>query len=149
MLKLNLSRAGARLVWGLMLAVAVATGVGLQLKPAHPSRWGHRAAGLWLARNARAGDAVLDTRGWAAFVSALPSYDYWHVRQAFSDSHLRYIVVGADELSATSRRAATLKAVLAYAAAPVASFPARAGGHSAGVWVYRFDRPQSWEGLKP
>ena len=59
------------------------------------SRWGHsrgRAAG-W-STTPRPADAVLDTRGWAAFVSGRPSYDYWHVRQAFTDSHLAYVVVG-------------------------------------------------------
>src|SRR5262249_34086604 len=52
----------------------VATGICLQSKPAHPSRWGHWAAGRWLAAHAGSGDAVLDTRGWAAFVSGRPSY---------------------------------------------------------------------------
>ncbi len=146
-LKLKLSPRRARVMWALMLATALATGVGLQLKTAHPSRWGHHAAGRWLAANAHAGDAVLDTRGWAAFVSTLPAYDYWHVRQAFSDNHLRYIVVGDDELRASSRRAATLRAVLAYAAVPVASFPARQGARATGVWVYQYERPDSWEGL--
>jgi hypothetical protein len=92
---------------------------------------------------------VLDTRGWAAFVSERPSYDYWHVRQAFTDAHLAYIVVGTDELNAPSRRAATLRAVLAYAARPVAEFPERRDGHIAGVRVYRYERPESWEGLRP
>jgi hypothetical protein len=92
---------------------------------------------------------VLDTRGWAAFVSGRPSYDYWHVRQAFTDAHLAYIVVGTDELNAPSRRAATLRAVLAYAARPVAEFPERRDGRGVGVRVYRFHRPGSWEGLRP
>ena len=43
---------------------------------------------------------VLDTRGWARFVSGQPGYDYWHVRQALTDSHLSYIIVGLDELEA-------------------------------------------------
>ena len=95
------------------------------------------------------GEAVLDTRGWAAFVSGRPSYDYWHVRQAFTDARLAYVVVGTDELTAPSRRAATLRAVLAYAATPCAEFPERPGGREAGVRVYRFRRPDSWEGLSP
>jgi hypothetical protein len=132
-----------------LLAAVVAVGVALQVKPAHPSRWGHRAAGLWLAANARAGESVLDTRGWATFVSGLPGYDYWHVRQAFTDARLTYVVVGDDELRAPSRRAATLRAVLAYAGRPVAGFPEREGGHETGVWVYRYERPASWEGLRP
>ena len=86
-------------------------------KPSHPSRWGHWAAGRWLVAHAGPADAVLDTRGWAAFVSGRPSYDYWHVRQAFTDAHLAYIVVG--DRRALGRRAGgprRLRAVLAYAA---------------------------------
>ena len=69
-----------------------------QLRPSHPTRWGHWAAGHWLAEHARPGDVVLDTRGWARFVSGAPGYDYWHVRQALTDSHLSYVVVGHEEL---------------------------------------------------
>ncbi len=139
----------AQAVSAAALTVLIASGVALQVKPAHPSRWGHWAAGRWLLAHAESSDAVLDTRGWAAFVSSRPSYDYWHVRQAFTDSHLAYIVVGTDELSAASRRAATLRAVLAYAAAPVAEFPERRDGQGTGVRVYRFRRPCSWRGLRP
>jgi len=132
-----------------LLVVVLAAGVRLQLKPAHPTRWGHREAGRWLAAHARPGDAVLDTRGWAAYVSGLAGYDYWHVRQAFTDDRLAYVVVGDDELRATSRRAATLRAVLAYAARPVAAFPEKKGGTGDGIHVYRYRRPASWEGLRP
>lgn len=128
----------------------VGAGVLLQAKPAHPSRWGHWAAGRWLAAHAAPSDAVLDTRGWAAFVSGLPGYDYWHVRQAFTDSHLAYIVVGTGELGAQSRRAETLRAVLAYAATPVVEFPERRDDFGGpGVRVYRYRRPESWGGLRP
>ena len=47
---------------------------------------------------------MLDTRGWARFVSGHPGYDYWHVRQALTDSHLSYIVVGLDELASQQHR---------------------------------------------
>ena len=127
----------------------IAVGVAFQLKPSHPTRWGHWAAGRWLAENARPGETILDTRGWAAFVSGRPSYDYWHVRQAFTDSHLAYIAAGTDELKAESRRGATLRAVLAYAAEPVAGFPAVRGDRGVGVQVFRYHRPASWEGLRP
>jgi 4-amino-4-deoxy-L-arabinose transferase-like glycosyltransferase len=118
-------------------------------KPGHHSRWGHWAAGRWLHEHAGPADAVLDTRGWAAFVSDRPSYDYWHVRQALTDSRLAYVVVGDDELSASSRRGATLRAILAYAASGVAAFPEEKDGHGIGVRVFRFHRPDSWEGLRP
>ena len=133
----------------LVVVAAFAAIVLPQWKPGHRSRWGHWAAGCWLQAHARTPDAVLDTRGWASFASNRPSYDYWHVRQALTDPHLSYIVVGADELSAASRRAATLRAVLAYSATPVAAFPDDKEGASIGVLVYRYQRPRSWEGLCP
>ena len=83
---------------GLVVAVLVA----YQLRPSHPTRWGHWAAGQWLAQHAGPGEAVLDTRGWARFVSGVPGYDYWHVRQALTDSHLSYFVVGHEDLDARS-----------------------------------------------
>ena len=131
------------------LAIVVAMGVASQLKVAHMSRVGHRDAGLWLAREVKPDEAVLDTRGWASFVRGVPSYDYWHVKQALSDRHLRYVVVGTDELQARSPRAATLRAVLARAGTPVASFSGRRDGRGSGVEVYRFNPPESWEGITP
>jgi hypothetical protein len=147
--KLGWGRRLSKALAALALAALIVLGVTVQARPAHPSRWGHWAAGRWLIANTGPADAVLDTRGWAAFVSERPSYDYWHVRQAFTDSHLAYLVVSTEELNAPSRRAATLRAVLAYAARPVAEFPERRDGHGAGVRVYRYRRPESWEGLRP
>lgn len=128
----------------------IAAGATVQaLKPGHPSRWGHAAAGRWLAERMGPADAVLDTRGWAAFVSDRPNYDYWHIGQALSDPYLAYVVVERDELTAASRRAATLGAVLAFAAEPAASFPERRGGRGADVQVFRFRRTESWEAMRP
>ena len=141
-------RQGRRLGYAGLTVLAV-VGIALQAKAGHPSRWGHRAAGLWLADRAGPGDAVLDTRGWASFVRGIPGYDYWHVRQALSDQNLKYVVVGSDELKAKSRRAATLRAMLAHAGKPVASFSGRRDGRGAGVEVYEFEPPRSWEGITP
>lgn len=139
---------GRRLGFAGMAALAVVGSVA-QAKVAHPSRWGHRAAGVWLAERAAPADAVLDTRGWATFVRGVPGYDYWHVRQALADSKLKYVVVGEDELEARSRRAATLRAVLAHAGKPVADFPGRKDGRGTGVKVFEFRAPESWEGVRP
>ena len=139
---------GRRLgIVGLLLLAGA--GITAQSKAGHPSRWGHLAAGSWLRERAEPEAKVLDTRGWASFVRGVPGYDYWHVRQALSDKQLKYVVVGADELAAPSRRAATLRAMLAYAGEPVAEFSGRKDGRGSGVKVYRFDPPQSWEGIKP
>ena len=140
---------GSRAPQVVALAALVLAGVVLQSKSLHPSRWGHWAAGRWLAENASPGDAVLDTRGWAAFSSGCRGYDYWHVRQALTDARLAYLVVGRDELSARSARAATLKAMLAYACDFAAAFPAREEGSGQDVLVYRFHRPSSWRAIAP
>src|SRR5262249_34065211 len=143
--RMGWSEARARRLGWAAIAAAILVGAAVQVKEGHPSRWGHWAAGRWLAERGTPAEAVLDTRGWAAFISGRRAYDYWHVRQAFSDASLTYIVVGTDELEADSRRAATLRAVLAYAGEPVAGFPERRGGRDVGVRVYRFHRPESWE----
>ena len=132
--------------------VLVMASIVVQTRPNHLnhlSRWGHWCAGQWLAGHADSTEMVLDTRGWARFVSGQPGYDYWHVRQALTDSHLTYIIVGLDELDARSSRARTLKALLAYAATPLKDFPAFPGDRTAGVRLYRFHRPGTWEGLVP
>ncbi len=139
---------GRRLGYAGLVALAAA-GITAQSKAGHPSRWGHLAAGSWLREHSDPDAKVLDTRGWASFVRGIPGYDYWHVRQALSDQQLRYVVVGADELEAPSRRGATLRAMLAYAGKPVAEFPGRKDGRGVGVKVYRFDPPRSWEGIRP
>jgi hypothetical protein len=148
-LTLGWSPGTSKLARAAALGALIAAGIVLQAKPAHPSRWGHWAAGRWLSRHASPSDAVLDTRGWAAFVARRPSYDYWHVRQAFTDSQLAYVVVGSGELAAKSQRAATLRAVLAYAAAPVVEFPELRSGGAKTVRIYRYRRPESWEDLRP
>ena len=131
------------------LTILAAVGIAAQGKAGHPSRWGHLAAGSWLRDHSEPDAKVLDTRGWASFVRGIPGYDYWHVRQALSDKQLKYVVVGADELAADSRRAATLRAMLAYAGQPVAEFSGRSDGRGTGVKVYRFTPPASWEGIRP
>jgi hypothetical protein len=136
-----------RLVAITALTALISLGVTVQVKGMHPSRWGHWAAGQWLIANATPDQSVLDTRGWAMFVRGGRGYDYWHVGQALTDSSLAYIVVGTDELEARSRRAATLRAMLAYAGTPVAEFPEREGDESVGVRIYRFERPPSWRGI--
>ena len=127
------------------IAAVVLIGLGIQGRPGHPSRWGHRAAGQWLAEHAEYGDAVFDTRGWAAFESGLKGYDPWHFRQAISDARLAFIVVGDDELRARSHRAAILNGVLESWASPTAAFPSRRGGDGVGVRIYRVSRPNDRE----
>ncbi len=124
--------------------------IGAQLNPTHSrhlSRWGHWSAGRWLSAHAAPGEEVLDTRGWARFISGLPGYDYWHIRQALTDAHLSYILVELDELEAKSARARTLRSLLAFAATPIEEFPAGPADPRPAVRIYRYRRPASWEGF--
>ncbi len=140
--------AGRRIALATMVAM-LGIGVAAQAKGSHSSRWGHQEAARWLSENAKSGDAILDTRGWAAFLKGGPSYDYWHVRQALTDRNLRYIVVTTDEIEAKSPRAETLRALLARAGTKVAGFPEKAGQSREGVQVFRFARPIDWERSMP
>ena len=139
-------RRAVRTRWGLAIGLGV-VGLFVAARGGHPSRWGHAEAGRWIARHARPGDAMLDTRGWASFTSGVRSYDPWHIRQALTDSRLAFVVVGADELRSSSRRAATLRALLNHAAEPAAAFPGVEGAKSLDILVYRYRRPESWEGI--
>jgi hypothetical protein len=140
------NRTTARALGTAFFLMLIGSGITLQAHgSSHESRACHSEAGRWLLANSKAGDAVLDTRGWAAFVSGLNAYDYWHVRQALTDARLAFVVVGDDELSAPSKRGETLRAVLGFAAKEVARFPGPREG--AGVRVLRFRRPRSWESL--
>ncbi len=151
-LKLRWSQTAGRTATVLAACMTVAASIVVQMQPSHLnhlSRSGHWAAGRWLREHAQTSDLVLDTRGWAKFVSGHPGYDYWHVGQALNDSHLAYIVVGLDELQARSTRARTLKSLLAYSATPVVDFPAFPNDPTPAVRLYRYHRPRTWEGLTP
>ena len=52
-------------------------------------------------------------------------------------------------IEAKSSRAKTLNALLSYAATPLKDFPAFPGDRTIGVRLYRFQRPDTWEGLVP
>lgn len=146
-LKWRPEKSGLRIALGVGLLIVVC--VGAELRPRHASRWGHEAAASWLRDHASEGDAILDTRGWVAFLTGMRGYDPWHISQALSDQRLAFVVVGADELNAPSNRARTLRAILDYASEPAAAFPSRRGGNGADVLVYRFHPPETWKGLAP
>lgn len=130
-----------------LASVLVVVAVSLQLKPAHASRVSHVQAAKWLKAHVCEGEAIYDSRGWASFLSGQRSYDAWHIRQALTDWRLTYLVLGEDELAASSERAETLRAIVAYSAELEASFEGRKGDRQGGVLIYRFERPESWEGL--
>ena len=133
--------------------VTIAASIAVQMRPSHLnhlSRWGHWAAGRWLADHARPSRGGARHPGLGRVrLRTSPSYDYWHVRQALTDSHLAYVVVGHDELEAASPRATTLRAVLAYAADPGRrSSPSRTGEPTPASGSIASTGPTSWEGLR-
>jgi hypothetical protein len=106
----------------LVLAGACCTPRNLQLL--HPSRAAHVDAGRWLARHAPAGSLVLDSRGWAALYSGLPSFSYHGVRIAVQDDRLAYVVVEQSDLDDERPRGETLRMLLSRAGEKLAEFSA-------------------------
>lgn len=126
----------ARLAGASLAVLAMlAGGLAAQAKPSHPSRRPHWEAGRWLAREAGPDSAVLDTRGWAAFVADRPFYGPWHFRQAEADPRLAFVVVERDELDSGSERAHRLAEWLDGRATLAAEFAGRDAG---AVRVYRW-----------
>jgi hypothetical protein len=105
---LRLEGGRRRVAASFALILMLAGGLAAQAKPSHPSRRAHWEAGRWLAGVAPAGSAVLDTRGWAAFVADLPAYGPWHFGQAESDPRLAFVIVEKAELVSGSHRARML-----------------------------------------
>jgi len=135
-------RRGTRLAIGI---IAVG-GIWLQAKPIHASRKGHQRAGQWLRGHARPGSAVFDSRGFASFQADLRRYDPLHMPQALSDSSTGFWVLEAGELTSGSRRAATLKKILADGGQLVARFPRKKDREDAAdVLVFSWARPDWWD----
>jgi 4-amino-4-deoxy-L-arabinose transferase-like glycosyltransferase len=138
------ARARRRLIAAGLIAVV---GLAVQsVRPEHPTRWGQGAAGAWLAANRARGEAILDTKGWALFLTRMPGYDAWHVPQALTDSRLAYVVVGRDELNAGSPRAQALRQILSASGDPVASFSESPTGSEPEIQVFRYRRPEPDKG---
>lgn len=133
-----------RLASAVAVASLVVSASWVQTLPSHPTRWGHYAAGRWLLDHAGQYETSLDTRGWAHFTAGRWEYDYWHVRQALTDSRLTYIVTESAEIMADSKRGRTLKTLLQRYGEEVASFPRRQGEKGRSVLIYRFDTQGFW-----
>jgi len=110
-------------------------------RPLHPSRTGHRSAADWLARNARGGDRVVDTRGWTGLYSGLATVPYEKSRSELSHPALRYLVIEDREVAYDSRRSRTILRLLEKAGTRVATFPApgRASHRAARVQIYEWN----------
>jgi hypothetical protein len=82
---------------------------------------------------------VLDTRGWSALYTEMPTFRHEAGAQALASPALRYVVVEREELLFDSRRARTLRAVLGTSAELVGSFHAAEVKPEKAVLVYRWD----------
>jgi hypothetical protein len=134
----RVSGAPARVAGFVCCGLILCLGIVAQGKAVHPSRWGHWAAGQWLARETGLETAVLDTHGWAGFIARRRTYDMWHVGQALSDARLRHMVVERAEVEAATERGRSLRTLIDERARsePIAAFPARKGGTTADVLIY-------------
>ncbi len=135
---LRLSRQLRPVTCATAIAVMVALGVTAQAKPSHPTRYGHWSAGRWLATHTQHDDAILDTRGWAAFLADRPTYGPWHFQQAADDPRLAFVVVEQNELASGSERSQRLHAWLDGRTSLAAAFPDHPGGSPMHVLVYRW-----------
>jgi hypothetical protein len=98
---------------------------------------GHRLAADWMRKHAAESQAVLDTRGWTALYSGRTTYRYELARTAFADPRLAYLVLEADELTASSLRGESLRHVVRESAEWVGDFPSD-GPAGARVVVFRW-----------
>lgn len=128
-----------RLAW-IVVALVAAACLPETFQPAHHSRLGHRAAGHWLAEQADAVGAVLDTRGWTGLYSGRQTYGYQEARRAFGDLRLAYVVLERQEFGYRSGRSRTLRYLMRTAARPAAEFPhpAQRRPDQRAVVVYRW-----------
>ena len=137
------SERGAILAFFLMAALVC---LPRSLKPLHPGRIAHIAAGRWLAKNTPPSAVVLDTLGWASWRADRRAYGYTAARQAFEDPRLAYVVAVRKELTAPSARAETLRHLLQVASKPVAEFKGRQGKPHEDVLVFRWHPDRLGEG---
>jgi hypothetical protein len=82
----------------------------------------HRAAARWLVDTADTPGSVLDTLGLTGLYSGRVTHPYGAGPMAWTDPQLAYIVLQAAELASDSKRARTLRTLLAMAGQPVAAF---------------------------
>ena len=119
-------------------ALAILICVGKLLSPAHASHRAHREAATWLATAAPADARVLDSRGWTALFTRLPTYRYHVAAEAYADPALSFVVVEQEELEFDSSRSRGLSELLATHAEPVATFGPPDGRKGDIVAVYRW-----------
>jgi hypothetical protein len=141
-----LSLRSRRIAGAATVAVVLMSASVLQAKPSHLTRSGHLDAGRWLAAHAAPDDAVLDTRGWANFIAGRTQYDYWHVGQALGDRRLKYLVVGRDELTADSPRAATLRTIVQTYGRTIRAYPESSKPDDSTVLIVRLRLPGAGKG---
>ncbi|ADV61417.1 hypothetical protein Isop_0827 [Isosphaera pallida ATCC 43644] len=129
------------LVCGFLLLI----GFGLASRGNHLSRAAQLEAATWLQSRLVDGERVFDSRGFVLFVTQRRDYDAWHLTQALTDHHLRYLVFQRNEVEGKSNRAEAIRRVLRDRnAALVGAFdgsPPHRGGEDRSVLIYQLGRP--------
>jgi hypothetical protein len=108
------------------------------VRPLHASRVNHREAAAWLADHADLDDVVLDSRGWTALYTGLPTYRYEAAQAAFSHPRLAFVVVEQAEMEMASQRGETMRRLVAAAGEPVARFSVPGAKPDRDVVVHRW-----------
>lgn len=133
------TRGLGRVGWG--VAVLMAAGcLFWATQPIQPRQAGYRQAARWLGEHGEEDALVLDTRGWTGLYSGHPTRNYRDARQVLADPRLAYLVVGRDEVQASSPRAAMLRQLLEKRGRLISCFPQTpyTTEHSVVVLVYRW-----------
>jgi hypothetical protein len=112
----------SRSAWATVLIAGVACLLDLTW-PLNDSQIAHRQAGEWLAEQCGTQGLVLDTRGWTGLYSGRTTSGYHHAKAAFGDPRLAFVVLEPQELAFSSRRARTLRALIAAAGTHAGTFP--------------------------
>jgi 4-amino-4-deoxy-L-arabinose transferase-like glycosyltransferase len=126
--------------WSLVLLLLLAgTGLSRTLRPLHSNRAGHRAAGRWLAANARPWDEVEDNHGWAFYYANRLFLSEAELEPPPGCAPRHYVVVNRsnDKKSPTRTPAVSETALHMAGGRVVYSWPEGGPAEQARVLVYR------------
>lgn len=115
-----------------------ASGVPELVRPLNAGYGGYRDAGLWLTRNARDGDGVVDVTGWSLFYAGRGGYTFANLHDAPADPALRWVVARDAHLAGPWGYCRRLEALVAGSRV-VAQFPEKSVKGMSRVTV--FERP--------
>jgi 4-amino-4-deoxy-L-arabinose transferase-like glycosyltransferase len=128
-------------VWAVLFGILV---VMLRLRAVGPLSPGptsvYRETGMWLARNTRNSEQVLDLTNWSLFYSGRPGYVFADFHKAAVDPNTRWIVVREPHVVGPSHYSEVLRDLLVDRK-PVALLPQEADLNQLQVCIYDLQPP--------